>query len=229
MPMPRAPRIIVPGIPHHVTQRGNHQTKLFYSPLFFHEYLEILKKQCDRTGLVIDGYCLMDNHIHLIATPPTEQSLSSAIGQAHHLYSQARNLHKKLNGHIWEKRFFSCPLDEAHFVNALVYVDMNPVKAGIVRKPRDWMWSSAVAHAGGKDIVGLIDPVRWGRLASKIGWSELPGVIRARSIEDDERLEFFTRTGRPMGDDKFLDKIEKILGYSVRRREKAGRPATNEG
>jgi len=223
--MPRAARIVVPGVPHHITQRGNHQRRIFLSYNFFIEYLTILKKQCDRTGLSVHGYCLMDNHIHLIATPPSEDSLASAIGQAHHLYSKAFNLHKKLKGQIWEQRFYSCPLDDTHFVNALIYVDNNPVRAGLVTKATEWLWSSAVAHAGGADFTGLLDPGKWRVISKEIGWTEL-----SKREEDDniiESIRYHTHTGRPLGSDEFLDKIEDHLGYPVTR-PKRGRPRVGE-
>ena len=219
--MPRAARIVVPGVPHHITQRGNHQKKIFLSYNYRIEYLTILKAQCLRAGLTVHGYCLMDNHVHLVATPSTEDSLAGAIGQAHHLYSQAVNLHKKLKGQLWEQRFYSCPLDDAHFVRALLYVDNNPVRAGVVSKAADWLWSSAVAHARGVDIAGLVDPREWRALSKKLGWVEL-----ARRKENDDvvdSIRYHTRTGRPLGDERFLDRVEAQLGYPVRRAN-PGRP-----
>jgi len=224
--MPRPPRIIVPRIPHHVTHRSSHQKNLFFSYFDRIEYLAILKKQCLRTGLIVDGFCLMDNHVHLIVTPPTEESLSSAIGQTACQFSRAKNLHKKLTGHVWERRFYSCPMDDSHYISALLYVDYNPVRAGLVESPADWLWSSAKAHLGGDDFTGLIDPHRWKKLSQKIGWAEL--MEQSQDSVFAETIERYTETSRPLGDKVFLRRIEKILGYPVGRRESAGRPGKSE-
>jgi putative transposase len=222
--MPRAARIVIPGIPHHITQRGNHQNKIFPSSNFRLEYLGILKKQCDRAGLIVHGYCLMDNHVHIVATPTTENSLPSAVGQAHHLYSKAYNLHKKVKGQIWEQRYYSCPLDDVHFPRTLFYVDNNPVRAGMVKSATEWPWSSAAVHGGGDDVAGLVDPEMWRELSKKLDWKELSKLKEQEDIV--RNIRYHTRMGRPLGDDSFLDRIESQLGYPVRR-PKPGRPRKN--
>lgn len=219
--MPRALRIVVPGVPHHVTQRGNHQKALFFSYNDRLEYYSILKKQCIRAGLAILGYCLMNNHVHLIAIPDDEDSLASAIGHAHGLYSRAMNLHKKVTGHIWERRYYSCPMDESHFVRAILYVDWNPVRAGLVKKPDQWQWSSAKAHAGDADPAGLIDPHEWRILSDKIGWQDLMEMYDPS--EDIQTIRHYTKTGKPLGDERFVRGIEEWLGYPVTR-NRVGRP-----
>jgi putative transposase len=204
-------------------QKGNLGKKVFFSYNDRIDYLQILSKQCSRAELMIQGYCLMDNHVHLIATPKHESSLASAVGQAHHIFSQHMNAHWKRSGHVWEQRFYSCPMDENHFVRALLYVDRNPVRAGLVKMPTDWPWSSARVHAGGHDIVAaLVDPEEWRELAMLTGWDELAkGDIDQATMDT---LRSGTRTGRPLGDDRFLNAIEDRLGYPVRRGG-VGRPS----
>ena len=143
------------------------------------------------------------------------------VGQAHHLYSESMNRHRKLKGQIWEQRFYSCPLDDAHFVRALLYVDNNPVRAGLVARAEEWPWSSAAAHAGEGDTAGLVDPDDWGMLSAKIGWRELARAEVDAALIDS--IRYHTRTGRPLGDEDFLDRIESQLGYPVRR-ARPGRP-----
>ena len=167
----------------------------------------------------------MDNHVHLIGVPEREQSLSSVVGQAHHLYSQAHNLHWKHTGHVWEHKFYSCPMDEDHLVRALIYVDSNPVRAGLVKTPTEWMWSSARFHAGGDDILGLVDPKEWTRWSRKIQWSDKsPQSDMEASIEV---LRHHTRNGCPLGNDDFMDALETRLGYPVRRKS-PGRPLSSK-
>lgn len=212
---------MIPDVPHHVVQKGNHGLDIFHSDDDCVRYVTILRRQCERTGLTVQGYCLMPNHVHLVVTPSSEGSLSSAVGQAHHLYARRLNLGAERTGHVWEGRFYSCALDEAHFVRALVYVDRNPVRAGLARKPWEWRWSSAIAHTGKYDPAGLVDPDEWAELSEKVGWHEI-----VKQEEDGllvERLREHTRTGRPLGDEGFLEEIEGRVGYSVMR-WKQGRP-----
>jgi putative transposase len=211
--MPRPSRIVVPGVPHHVTHRGNHREQIFFSEQDYLDYLSILKKQCKRTGLDVHGYCFMPNHIHLIATPPTVDALSSGIGQAHHLYSQALHEKRSLTGYLWEGRFYSCPMDENHFIQALLYVDQNPCRAGLVRNVKDWQWSSAQAHAGLHDPGDLVDVDRWREWSKMASWKELT----KKGIEDSviEDIRAYTRKGRPLGDKTFHDAVEEILGFPV--------------
>jgi putative transposase len=220
--MPRPPRIIVPGIPHHITQRSNHQKSLFTSNNDHNLYLAILKKQCDRTGLSVLGYCLMPNHIHLIAIPPDANSIASAIGQAQRRFSMEMNRRKKLTGHIWERRYFSSPMDDAHLVRSLIYVDQNPVRAGLVSKSTDWPWSSAVAHTGRIDPGELVNQEEWRKWSKKMGWDDL--VKQEQDVEEIGMIERHVQTGRPMGGEPFLQKIESKLGHGVRRNAGPGRP-----
>jgi putative transposase len=212
---------VIPQVPHHVVQKGNQGQEVFRSDEDCVRYVTLLRKQCERAGLTVQGYCLMPNHVHLVVTPSTEGSLSSAVGQAHRLYARRLNFGAERTGHVWEGRFYSCPLDEAHFIRALVYVDRNPVRAGLVRKPWEWRWSSATAHLGKYDPAGLVDPDEWAVLSERMGWREI-----VQQEEDGavlEGLRHHTRTGRPLGGEDFLGKIEERLGYPVMR-GRPGRP-----
>ena len=221
--MPRTPRIVVPNLPHHIMQRGNRRERVFFDDSDYLLYLDILRKQCARYGLSVQGFCLMPNHIHIIATPERVDSLARMMGQCQHLY--AIRVNKRLNrvGHLWHSRFHSCPLDGAHLLNALIYVDRNPVRAGLVRNAWEWEWSSARDHLEGKNISGLIDMSWRRRFAMSSGWEE---VIR-KDLGDEaiEELRKFTHSGKPLGSEKFVDAISVKLGYSVEFR-RSGRPTS---
>jgi len=223
--MPRLDRIVIPDLPHHVTQRGNNRQKVFFSDHDREFYLTTLKKQADRHGLEIIGYCLMTNHVHLVVRPETEESLSPAIGRTHWLYSQHINLTRRRTGHLWQGRFHSCPLGDPHFWWTLSYIEQNPVRAKIVRLPWEYAWSSARAHVGHPDTSGLIDCVKWKGRMDPEDWKQ----ILLERLDDDEvdRLRACTKRGRPFGSVEFLSKLEEALGIRplpVGRPRKTKRP-----
>jgi len=207
---------VLPGVAHHVTQRGNNRQDVFFVDDDRRVYLSYLKDSATRYGLAISAFCLMSNHIHLIAIPETEDALAKAVGRTHLLYAQYVNqLHGRL-GHLWQSRFYSCPLDAAHAHNAAAYVELNPVRAGMAAHPWDYPWSSAGAHCGdGDDPFGILALHDWrGCMPAK----EWKATLKAIDGSDDavERLRSYTRTGRPLGDDTFLSKVETFLGRRVR-------------
>jgi len=149
--MPRIARIVIPGCPHHITQRGNNRQDVFFVDDDRQRYLAILAAQAERFGLTVQGYCLMTNHVHLIATPREPESLAKAVGRTHWLYTQYVNRLHGRSGHLWQNRFYSCALDEPHFYAAMIYVERNPVRARLVRRAWRYPWSSAAAHCDGRD------------------------------------------------------------------------------
>ena len=142
--MPREARVVVPGFPHHITQRGNDRQDVFFTDDDHGFYLDTLKECSEEHGLRVIGYCLMTNHIHLIAVPVAETSLAKAVGGTHLRYARHVNRLHGRSGHLWQNRFFSCPLEERHYLAALRYVDRNPVRARMVRMPLE---SPSVAFA----------------------------------------------------------------------------------
>ncbi len=114
------------------------------------------------------GYCLMPNHVHLVALPHTADALAKAVGRTHFLYSQYINRLHGRSGHLWQGRFFSCALDETHCWAALCYVERNPVRARLAKRAWEYPWSSAEAHCTGTDQNGLLDLKEWrGRWETK--------------------------------------------------------------
>jgi putative transposase len=214
--MARQARIVIPGVPHHITQRGNNRQDVFFVPDDYRMYLSYLKDSAILNGLAVSAYCLMTNHIHLIVTPDTEESLSRALGRAHLMYAQyVHRLHGRL-GHFWQSRFYSCPLDQAHAQNAAAYVELNPVRAGMAAHAWEYPWSSAGAHCGKSgDPSGILALHEWFQQTTAVQWK---AALKAISHADDtiETLRLHTRTGRPLGGDAFLSKIETFLGRRVR-------------
>jgi len=213
--MPRVARIVIPGWPHHVTQRGNNQQDVFFVDDDRRAYLALLKDRCDAAGVAITGYCLMTNHVHLIVVPSSEPALAAALGRAHFLYTQYINRRHGRSGHLWQNRFYSCALDEPHLWTALRYIERNPVGAGLVRAPWRYAWSSAAAHVAGQpDASSLLDLAEWSAAWKPDRWrAQLQEPLDA---PEATRLQRHLRTGRPLASDSFLGKLETKLGRRLR-------------
>lgn len=211
--------MIVPGYPHHVVQRGVRSMDIFYEESDRVEYLGLLRKHGDRCGVKFLAYCLMTNHVHLLAVPGKPDSLARAIGEAHRLYTRMINFREGVRGYLFQGRFSSCPVStDAYLQAALQYILRNPVKAKMVKTPWDYQWSSARYHCGliAEDILVQAD-----ELLSMIDISQdVLGVDSTLS----SLLEEKNRTGRPFGPDIFYDVVKEITGRNTRPGE-PGRPA----
>jgi putative transposase len=219
--MPRRPRFVLPGAPHHVTQRGNNRQAVFFCDEDRRRYLQLLCQYSQRHDLRILGWCLMTNHVHLIAIPGTARSLALALGQAHSRYSLELNRKRSWIGHIWQNRFFSCPLEASHLLTALRYVDLNPVRAEMANHAWDWPWSSAGAHAMPHGCGELLDwpwrdLIRKARLGDWDAEDWRASLRCAESQEDLERLRRATRLGEPFGSEAFLRLLEAKAGRRLR-------------
>ena len=215
--MARFRRLVVPGYPHHVTQRGVRQQTTFFDDLDYENYIRLASDLLDPSSLEVWAYCLMPNHIHAVVVPHAESSLASFFGPLHKLYAQHTNQRYEWNGHLWQARYFSVPMDESHALSALRYVELNPCRSGLVERPQDWPWSSARGNLG---LVhdGLI-PHRpaLGLISSWSAYLDQP----EKPVEL-QRLRQQTSTGRPVGDDSFIETVETLSGRRIRRRP-AGR------
>ena len=212
--MPRLARIVLKGVAHHITQRGNNKQEVFFVDDDRRVYLEILKEQSQRFGLDVLGYRLMTNHVHIIAIPGNVGALAKAIGRTHYLYTQYVNRFHDRSGHLWQNRFYSCPMDNRHLFKAMQYIETNPVRAGIVRKPWLYPYSSAAAHVEGTDASDVLD-MKWWRAKSKhFDWK----TILQKQIGKDQvdNIRLCTSRGRPLATDSFMSKIEKIAGRRLR-------------
>ena len=213
--MPRVARIVIPDCPHHVTQRGNNRQDVFFVDDDRVTYLELLKEECEKHGVTVDGYCLMTNHIHLIATPQLEESLAKGLGRTHFRYTQYVNRLHGRSGHLWQNRFYSCALDDDHYWTAMAYVEQNPVRARLVRRAWAYRWSSAAAHCGrGRNRSGLLDLDSWNEWMGGSDWREtLANMLGDKPLS---ALRLNTHRGRPLGSDAFLSKIEALVGRRLR-------------
>ena len=215
--MARLARIVVPGVPHHVTQRGARRMQVFFTPDDYCAYRRILAGRAQEHGLSILAYCLMPNHVHLIAVPSTAQGLARPFGEAHHDYAIRINRRNGWTGHLWQERFFSFAMDEPFVAGAIRYVLLNPVRAGLAPTPVSWPYSSARAHLeGGGDE--LVDSRSTAQLIDD--WDYLSSFERGG--EPSRLLRRHSRVGRPLGSESFLDELERATGRRVRR-EAAGR------
>jgi putative transposase len=218
--MARLARAIVPGLPLHITQRGNRRQRTFFCTEDYLLYTALMAEYCRQYGVEIWAYCLMTNHTHLIAVPETAEGLCRAIGEAHRRYTLEVNEREGWRGYLWQGRFSSYVMDERYTLAAARYIELNPVRAAMVERPQDYPWSSAQAHIAGRDD-GLVkvQPL----LASNGDWAAFLG--EGMQHDDSNLLRKHQTTGRPLGSDAFVDELERILGRALRPL-KRGRKAT---
>ena len=205
--MPRIARVVVPGVPHHVIQRGNRRQKVFFSEADYLAYKTILGRYCKREGVAVWAYCLMPNHVHLILVPQTRDGFRRAIAETHRRYTHIINTREDWTGYLWQGRFASYPMDEVHLYRAARYIELNPVDAGLCRFPEEWRWSSARSHMIKRDD-GLADPEPM--LTRVTDWSKY--LAEGTTGEDAELIERHRRSGRPLGSEQFISKLESLLG-----------------
>jgi putative transposase len=221
--MGRSARVVVPGTPHHVTQRGNRRQVTFFGPADYRLYVGLMAEWCKRCEVQVWAYCLMPNHVHLIAVPSAPEGLGRAIGEAHRRYTRHVNVREGWEGHLWQGRFASFPMDDPYLLTAARYVELNPVRARLVQEPSDYPWSSAAAHiAGRNDWLVDVQPLlaltaNWRELLEEPWPSEehrehrgtpLHGVPMCRMCRESwEVFRQHERSGLPLGDAEFLRRI----------------------
>lgn len=204
--MARLARVVVPDIPHHITQRGNRRQSVFFSNNDKTEYMSFLKEEAAKNKVLIWAWCLMDNHVHFIAVPSTEESLARTFGDTHKRYTRMINFREKWRGYLWQGRFSSFPMDEPYLFSAVRYIERNPVEAGMVNRAEDYPWSSAKAHVY-RTSDALLSP---SFLAERIqDWAE---YLRTPDEKQTKRFDRHSKTGRPMGDEGFLHRLEQLTG-----------------
>lgn len=218
--MPRQRRVIFPGFPHHVTQRGNHRERVFFAQGDAEAYWSLLHAYARRFGLEVHAYCLMPNHVHLVVTPKSAEGMQRALRAVHSQYAQRVNRMREITGHLWQGPYHSSALDAVHFVNAIRYVELNPVKAGLTGKAEDYPWSSAPARCGRRADPLLGSVQRSSFLSSISDWS----AWLAQGISDEcrEALRRHARRNLPCGSEEFVAELEKIAGQSLRLRKRGG-------
>jgi putative transposase len=217
--MARLARVVVPDLPHHVTQRGNRREAIFFEDGDYEVYCALLAQQARRFQVEVWAYCLMPNHVHLILVPKRAELLGIAVGEAHRRYTNFINARAGCTGHLFQRRFSSVVLDDQHLEAALCYVSLNPVRAGLVERAEDWRWSSVRAYLAGKDdALASVAPVQ----------ERVPDFRQLLNHECDESfaaLRRAERTGRPVGGGDFVVGLERLLGRPLARRSPGREPA----
>ena len=217
--MARLARLVIPGLPHHITQRGNRRQQTFFNDGDYAAYVELMAQWCRDEGVEIWSYCLMPNHIHLIAVPSSQEGLRRAIGEAHRRYTRRINFRQKWRGYLWQGRFASFVMDEPHLLAAARYIELNPVRAGLVAKAENWPWSSARAHLAGRDD----QLVKVAPLLTMIpDWCAF--LNSAMPEEELRDIRQHSRTGRPLGDETFLDRLEGMVGRLLKPQKRGRKP-----
>lgn len=212
--MARLARLVIPGRPHHVVQRGNRRLDVFFNEEDRMAYLTLLQAACQRSGVQIWAYCLMRNHVHLIAVPEREDSLARCFSDAHVRYTRRVNFREGWRGHLWQGRFGSSVLDERYLLAAARYVERNPVRAGIVRLPWQYKWSSAKWHVGEVDD----DPLVTGDGLLRVLISNWRDYLSAEEDEGEKAtIRRETHVSRPLGSQDFIRKLEVQLNRSFTR------------
>jgi putative transposase len=218
--MARIARLVAPGYPHHVIQRGNRRMDVFFSDDDYHIYIDLLKKASERYGVDIWAYCLMTNHAHFIAVPEKADSLARCFSDVHVRYTRMINKRQEWKGHLWQARFGSNVLDENYLRVAVRYVERNPVRAGMVKNAWDYPWSSAALHVGSVKHDELVSADAL--LRQIIGnWKKY-----LRQAEEEVFVGMIRKEGmvsRPIGEAAFIRKLERRFQCRLQR-QKRGRP-----
>jgi putative transposase len=218
--MARIARVVVPGLPHHITQRGNRREPVFFEADDYRLYRRLIATAAHHARAAVWAYCLMPNHVHLIVTPTDEDGLRATFGEAHRRYTGAINARFHWTGHLFQGRFGAVVMDESHLLAAARFIALNPVVAGLVSRAEDWPWSSARAHLAGKDDeLATVAPLHAlipdfaGLLAMPVDAAVAARIERAPTI------------GRPLGAPEWITMLERQLGRPLA----PGKPGPKRG
>lgn len=211
--MARLPRLVVPGFPHHVTQRGNRRQTTFFCNDDYTAYLDLIAEHKAQAGVTFWAYCLMPNHVHLIAIPEEKDSLARLFRRVHRLYTLRVNQRERWTGHLWQERFHSFVMDESHLLAAVRYTELNPVRAGLCQAPEEWVWSSTNAHLSGRDDnITTVKPM----LQRVSNWREF--LATEEPVTNIRRIRAHSSSGRPAGDSAFVERLESMSGRNLKKR-----------
>lgn len=228
--MARLARIVIPHVPHHVTQRGNRRLPVFFSDADRTAYLQLVAAAAQASGTACLAWCLMDNHVHLILTPSHADGLRATLGEAHRRYTRLVNFREGWRGHLFQSRFASYPMDPAHLMAAVRYVENNPVAAGMVAAAADWPWSSAKSHMAGRrtrrdpltDLAALAGAVPNWRAMLRHGLDA--GGVDGTGTAVAEAIEARLRTGRPLAAEDWIAQQEAAVGRTLQPAKRGRKP-----
>jgi len=224
--MPRLARMVFSGVAHHITQRGNRREKVFFNDEDRRTYLAWLHEYCTKHEVEILAYCLMTNHMHVVAVPAKADALEQVFRPLHTRYAQRINRRKRWKGHLWQGRFFSSALDDEYLWAAIRYVERNPVRARMVKKAENYPWSSAAAHCGLKtDQVLTAERGWWKRFETVGNWSKW--LAQGDAPEQLKVLRQYVERGLPCGAEGFIRKLERLAGRALRFQAR-GRPKSEK-
>lgn len=218
--MPRIARVVVPNYPHHITQRGNRRQRVFFCDGDYVAYLKFISAALEESETEIWAYCLMPNHVHLVAVPKTVDGLYRLFKEAHVRYTRRINKREGWQGHLWQERFNSSVMDENYLLATVRYDELNPVRANLCSRPEDWPWSSVHAHMRGEDdrlvtVKPMLDLVN-GSWHSYLGYEDSEEIIN--------QIRKHNNTGRPLGGETFIKKMEELTGRDLRKKKPGPRP-----
>jgi putative transposase len=214
--MARIARVVAVNLPHHITQRGNNRADVFFDDDDRNYYIKTLIKYCNQFQVKVWAYCLMSNHIHLLAIPRYDFSLARSIGRTNLIYTQYINKKYNRSGRLWQNRFFSCLIDKEEFLWSVTkYIETNPVRNGLVKQAGEYKWSSAGHHIYGKPDLILSEP-DWLEPNQR---EEYRQFLSADQSVELTAIRKATMSGRPLGNQGFIEGIENKLGRILRRRK----------
>lgn len=220
--MPRIARVVFPGLPHHVTQRGNRRGTVFFEDADRLAYLALLRECTSRHAVDVLAYCLMTNHVHLVLVPQSADALHRVLKPLHMQHAQRINRTHGWKGHVWQGRYFSSPLDETYLWAAIRYVELNPIRAGMVRRAEQYPWSSAAGHCGATHDPVITTAESWTRRCRAIGdWSHW-----LASGDDQACADILRRRadkGLPCGSVEFVAELERATGRDLTERPRGRR------
>jgi putative transposase len=220
--MGRIARVVAAGYPHHVTQRGNNRADVFFSAADRKYYLTVLARYCEEFKLRVWAYCLMRNHVHIVAVPEETYSLAQGVGRTNLIYTQRVNLKYRRTGRLWQNRFFSAPVESDEYLWAVCrYVENNPVRAHLVEHAWDYHWSSARHHVKSAPDI-LIGKSPWLKPSQREEYRRYLDERGKR--EEADRIRQTVQTGRPFGSPDFIDRLERKLGRLLRPKRRGPRP-----
>lgn len=224
--MARLPRFSLPGHPQHVIVRGNNRDSIFHEEEDYRYYLKRLRQACDRHKCDVHAYVLMTNHVHLLVTPLEEHSLSSAIQMIGRYYVQYFNRSYQRTGTLWEGRYKATLIDsEAYALGCYRYIELNPVRVGMVRHPRDYPWSSYRFNALGEPDMLVVPQAMYRALGRDFGQRRKAyrALFKSR-IPEKMLTEIRDATNKAwvLGGDSFKDRIAANLGRAASPRPRGG-------
>jgi putative transposase len=208
--MARLARVIIPDLPHHVTQRGNGRQKTFFTQDDYRLYRDMLAASARTNDVEVLGWCLMPSHVHLLLVPKDEDGLRRMLAPLHRRYAGVIHSRQKRTGHFWQGRFGCVALDKEHLAVALRYVMLNPVRARLVKRAEDWQWSCTRALLGiEEDALTAVGRVR-------AIWPDLEAMLAEKPDKEAfDRLRMAESIGRPLGNDDFMAAIEEKTGRNL--------------